>query len=93
MRRHILSGLFGILAGLLMGIIFFYHLHNNAQAQEIYGAKLQNFAYLQAFFSGNNLGFFDTREAKIYIYDMSTNSCTKILQLRQLGNPLWEIRK
>ncbi|MDD5045167.1 MAG: hypothetical protein PHU91_02455 [Candidatus Omnitrophica bacterium] len=60
---------------------------------EKYGAKLGSFSYIQAFFAPDNkVGFFDNRDGKIYIYDTESNSCVKILQVNQLGNPLLRVR-
>ena len=74
-----------------LGIALFSYVQAQSESV-VYGAKMQNFNYLQTFFSGENIGLFDTREGKIYIYNIGTNNCEKILQLRSPGNPLLQIR-
>ena len=88
-KPFLMAGLIILVLGL--GITVFSYVQ--AQGDSIvYGAKMQNFNYLQAFFSGENIGFFDTREGKIYIYNSGTNNCDKVLQLRSPGNPLLQLR-
>ncbi|MCM8779656.1 MAG: hypothetical protein NC914_00675 [Candidatus Omnitrophica bacterium] len=84
------AGLVILILGL--GLAIFSYVQAQSEGA-VYGARpAQAFSYLQAFFSDEKIGFFDTREGKIYIYNTATNNCEKILQLRSAGNPLMQIR-
>lgn len=88
-KSFLIAGLIILIIGLGLSIFSYVQAQSDSV---IYGAKMQSFSYLQAFFSGEKIGFFDTREGKIYIYNSGTKDCEKILQLKSPGNPLLQIK-
>jgi len=89
-KTFLIIGLIIFILGL--GTAIFSYVHAQSEGER-YGATSSTLSYIQPFFAPDNrLGFFDNRDGKVYIYDTSTNTCVKILQLRQLGNPLLQVR-
>ena len=81
------------LSVLILGFSITIFTYVHAQTEGTYGAKFSTFNYVQVFSAPDNkVGLFDNRDGKIYIYNTDSNSCEKILQLRELGNPLLQIR-
>lgn len=82
--------------GLFAAVAFFLSVNaqmNNSE-EVTYGAKMLNFPNVSVAGIGENkIGFFDSLDGKLYIYDVNLNRCEKILQVQSLGSPLLELRK
>ncbi len=79
---------------LVLGVYSYVKAQRAEETQTTFGVRVDKFPFLSMVSLGaSKVGFFDAKEGKLYIYNVNSNQCEKILQLQGLGSPLLALRK